>query len=259
MALLLLTQVLAAQPQAGHRVGLTNEISAQPLQTALETFAKDTGYQVIYRPELVRAVATQGAEAGLSVTETLRELLRGTGLGFDLINDNAVVITGAKRESATGSQTTAKETALPGTALAAIGASSAGELPELIVTATRREEDIQRVPISISAITQEQIDVLGVRQITDIAKFTPGLFISGGQGTNNNLSIRGIAATSGAATTGIYIDDTPIQARNNGFVPGSALPSLFDLQRVEVLKGPQGTLFGAGSEGGTVRFVLTQP
>ncbi|HEY0339513.1 MAG TPA: TonB-dependent receptor, partial [Steroidobacteraceae bacterium] len=138
-------------------------------------------------------------------------------------------------------------------------ALSEGSLQEVTVTATRREEDIQRVPISISAVTQEQMDVLGVRQITDLAKFTPGLFISGGQGTNNNFSIRGIAATSGAATTGIYIDDTPIQARNNGFVPGSALPSLFDLQRVEVLKGPQGTLFGAGSEGGTVRFVLTQP
>jgi iron complex outermembrane receptor protein len=75
----------------------------------------------------------------------------------------------------------------------------------------------------------------------------------------NNISIRGIASSGGAGTTGIYIDDTPIQMRALAFNPDEALPKSFDIDRVEVLRGPQGTLFGAGSEGGTVRYITAQP
>jgi outer membrane receptor protein involved in Fe transport len=91
----------------------------------------------------------------------------------------------------------------------------------------------------------------------DVARFTPGINIDN-SGTNN-IAIRGIASTGGAGTTGIYLDDTPIQIRALAFNPDDALPQSFDLDRVEVLRGPQGTLFGAGSEGGTVRYITTQP
>ena len=64
---------------------------------------------------------------------------------------------------------------------------------------------------------------------------------------------------AGSGTTGIYIDDTPIQVRNLGLNANNTLPAVFDLDRVEVLRGPQGTLFGAGSEGGTVRYITPQP
>ena len=69
----------------------------------------------------------------------------------------------------------------------------------------------------------------------------------------------GISSSGGAGTTGIYIDDTPIQMRAVGFNPDDALPKTFDLDRVEILRGPQGTLFGSGSEGGTVRYIMNQP
>ena len=88
-------------------------------------------------------------------------------------------------------------------------------------------------------------------------RFTPGVSIDT-PGTNA-ISIRGISSSGGAGTTGIYIDDTPIQMRALGFNPDDTLPKTFDLDRVEVLRGPQGTLFGAGSEGGTVRYIMTQP
>lgn len=133
------------------------------------------------------------------------------------------------------------------------------ELQEVVVTATRRAEDLQKVPISISTVTREQMDQLGERDISDLTKYTPGLYMHEGFGAINNISIRGIASSAGAATTGIYIDDTPIQARNFGINAGSAFPVLWDLDRVEVLRGPQGTLFGAGSEGGAVRAILPQP
>jgi len=135
--------------------------------------------------------------------------------------------------------------------------ASAGPLAEIVVTATRKEENLSKVPISVTALTQEMLDVRGVKDFQDVARFTPGVNIDN-SGTNN-ISIRGIASTGGAGTTGIYLDDSPIQMRALAFNPDEALPKSFDLDRVEVLRGPQGTLFGAGSEGGTVRYITTQP
>ncbi len=136
-------------------------------------------------------------------------------------------------------------------------AEASGPLQEIVVTATRHEESLSKVPISVTALTQEAMDVRGIKDILDVARFTPGINIDN-SGTNN-IAIRGIASTGGAGTTGIYLDDTPIQMRALAFNPDEALPQSFDLNRVEVLRGPQGTLFGAGSEGGTVRYITTQP
>jgi iron complex outermembrane receptor protein len=134
---------------------------------------------------------------------------------------------------------------------------AAGGLQEIVVTATRREESLSRVPISVTALTQENLDLRGIKDFSEVARFTPGVNFDN-SGTNN-ISIRGISGTGGAGTTGIYIDDTPIQMRALAFSPDEALPKSFDIARVEVLRGPQGTLFGSGSEGGTVRYITTQP
>jgi outer membrane receptor protein involved in Fe transport len=130
-------------------------------------------------------------------------------------------------------------------------------LQEIVVTATRHEENISKVPISITAMTQDDLDQKGIRDFSEMVRFTPGVSIDT-SGTNA-ISIRGISSSGGAGTTGIYIDDTPIQMRALGFNPDDTLPKAFDLDRIEVLRGPQGTLFGAGSEGGTVRYIMTQP
>ncbi len=135
-------------------------------------------------------------------------------------------------------------------------------LEEIIVTANRRAERLLEVPASIAAYSQEKMDDLGVRQIEDITRLTPGLNFtrqSYFSGSNTNISIRGIQSNDGAATTGIYIDDVPIQVRSLGFSSANVYPKIFDLERVEVLRGPQGTLFGAGAEGGAVRFITGQP
>jgi iron complex outermembrane receptor protein len=133
--------------------------------------------------------------------------------------------------------------------------SGAG-LQEVVVTATRHEEALSRVPISVTALTQDAMDARGIKDFQDIARFTPGVSIDN---STNAISIRGISSSAGAGTTGIYLDDTPIQMRNVGFNPEDSLPKTFDLERVEILRGPQGTLFGAGAEGGAVRYILTQP
>jgi iron complex outermembrane recepter protein len=135
--------------------------------------------------------------------------------------------------------------------------AAAPVLQEVVVTATRHEEALSKVPISVTALTQDDMDMRGIRDFQDIARFTPGVSIDT-SGTNA-ISIRGISSSAGAGTTGIYLDDTPIQMRDVGFNPDDTLPKTFDLARVEILRGPQGTLFGAGSEGGTVRYILTEP
>jgi outer membrane receptor protein involved in Fe transport len=134
---------------------------------------------------------------------------------------------------------------------------SEGPLQEITVTATRHEESMSRVPLSVTALTQDALDLRGIKDFNDVARFTPGVNVDN-SGTNN-IAIRGIASSGGAGTTGIYIDDTPIQIRALAFNPDDALPKTFDIDRVEILRGPQGTLFGAGSEGGTVRYITTQP
>lgn len=129
---------------------------------------------------------------------------------------------------------------------------------EIFVTATRQEESLSKVPLSIAAFSQEMLDQKGVRKVDDIASLTPGVTFTRGDQRNAgaaNISIRGVSSTAGSATTGIYIDDTPIQVRTIGFSAYSPFPAIFDLGRVEVLRGPQGTLFGAGAEGGAVRFI----
>jgi iron complex outermembrane recepter protein len=136
-------------------------------------------------------------------------------------------------------------------------------LQEITVTATRRSEEINKVPVNVTAYTPQLMDDQGVRQIDDLARLTPDLqftHTSGAAGNNSsNIAIRGVFSDVGAATTGVYIDDTPIQMRNVGYWNANAFPQVFDLERVEVLRGPQGTLFGAGAEGGAVRFITPEP
>ena len=131
-----------------------------------------------------------------------------------------------------------------------------GGLQEVTVTATRQAESINRVAVSVSAITPEAIEQKGLKNIQDIARFTPGVNFNA---NSNQIAIRGISSGAGSGATGIYLDDTPVQMRELGFSADDSLPGIFDLERVEVLRGPQGTLFGAGSEGGTVRYITTQP
>jgi iron complex outermembrane receptor protein len=153
-----------------------------------------------------------------------------------------------------------------GGALAQNAAPGSNELTEIVVTASRQgEAAISKVPMSIVATTQASIDTLSIKSSQDLARVVPGLRIIGAANGGNgpNVSIRGVQSTTqGAATTGIYIDDSPLQARTlSGLVTGGGtfLPILFDLQRVEVLKGPQGTLYGSSSEGGTIRYITPDP
>jgi iron complex outermembrane receptor protein len=130
-------------------------------------------------------------------------------------------------------------------------------LEEVTVTATRHEESLNTVPISVSVETRDAMDIKGIKDFSDVVRFTPGVSFDNDE--TNAIAIRGIASSGGSGTTGIYIDDVPIQMRALGFNPDDTLIKVFDLDRIEILRGPQGTLFGSGSEGGTVRYITAQP
>ncbi|MEP7004728.1 MAG: TonB-dependent receptor [Sphingomonas bacterium] len=166
-------------------------------------------------------------------------------------------------------QQTNATTASTGDQASAATTTSTGDLDsaaegDILVTATRKTTALSRTPASIVAKDRQELDAQGIRSIADLASLTPS--ITFGQsavqyGTGQStISIRGVNSQSGIPTTGVYIDDTPIQTRV-GVSPslGNAYPDVFDLERIEVLRGPQGTLFGSGSVGGAIRFILPKP
>ncbi len=144
-------------------------------------------------------------------------------------------------------------------------AASPGKLEEIVVTATRQTSTVNNVALSITAETQDSLDQQGITRVADLQATVPGVFLNQSLGPGiANIAMRGIQQGSqGAATTGFYLDDVAIQKRNVGggvaTANGTPLPPIFDLQRVEVLRGPQGTLYGGSSEGGTIRFITPKP
>jgi iron complex outermembrane recepter protein len=138
------------------------------------------------------------------------------------------------------------------------------QLEEVFVTSTRQIDTVNRVPLSVTAQTQKALDQQGVQTISDLQALVPGLRLSGREASGNvTVAIRGVRQQSAtAATTGFYLDETPLAKRaagGFGSQNGTPVPPLFDLERVEVLRGPQGTLFGGGSEGGTIRYIQPAP
>lgn len=146
-------------------------------------------------------------------------------------------------------------------------AAQRGEQPtliEIVVTARKRNEGLQEVPMSISAIGEQEIARSGAQSLQELTVGVPSLsFRSSGLG-RQKLSLRGISSSAGVApTVGFYIDEAPLasssSAANTSFQQTNVDPNLFDIDRVEILRGPQGTLYGSSSLGGTVRIITQQP
>jgi iron complex outermembrane recepter protein len=128
-------------------------------------------------------------------------------------------------------------------------------LETVLVTAQKVSEDVRKVPESISVISADQIDARHLGEMADLTRSIPNLSFStqGGPG-NQNIELRGISSAAGSSTVSVYLDDVSMTTRNLD-TQGQAEPAFFDVQRVEVLRGPQGTLYGASSMGGTIRYI----
>ena len=136
-------------------------------------------------------------------------------------------------------------------------AEEAPQLEEIVVTASKRSQTLQEVGISVTALTTSDIEDIGIESYLDFAVRIPNLgtaYQADGRFDANAPSIRGIFGSgdsSSAATTGFYIDDVPVSVALH--------PRVIDLERIEVLRGPQGSLYGARSMGGTIRLITQQP
>jgi iron complex outermembrane recepter protein len=134
-----------------------------------------------------------------------------------------------------------------------------GQIDEIVVTAEKSREPMSKVPISISAVSGTALEDAHITDYADLSRAVPNVSFTnfGGPG-QSNIEIRGISSQAGSSTTGIYLDDVPINVLNI-YTTGATEPRFFDIDRVEVLRGPQGTIYGASSMGGTIHFVSNLP
>jgi iron complex outermembrane receptor protein len=134
-------------------------------------------------------------------------------------------------------------------------------LDEVVVTAQKRSSTLQDTPISIAATSGEDLLARGITSFANLAQATPGVSLKSEGPSQTEVEMRGMTSSGGnSATVGFYLDDIPLAgpaSAQNGHVVID--PTLYDLNRIEVLRGPQGTLFGSGSMGGTVRLITNQP
>jgi iron complex outermembrane recepter protein len=135
------------------------------------------------------------------------------------------------------------------------------QLEEITVTAEKRTEDVRKVPLSVSVLSGNDIETQHIDDFGDLTRAVPNLSYSGASGSGpglNNIEIRGISSAAGQSTVGIYLDDVSLTTRNL-YSQGAPEPKFFDIDRIEVLRGPQGTLYGASSMGGTIKVITNQP
>jgi len=232
-----------AQPAAP--TVLAADIPAEPLPQALAAFAEQTGLQVVYISGLVRAQQSHAVAAGLGAREALDRLLQGTGLRFDFLTAHSVRILAAPPRAVV---------------------SPAAEAPndEVIVTANRRTENVQDVPITIQVLSGEQLADLGVATFNQLLKYAPNVSYSGNGPGTGNIYIRGLgsigtgnqsqATTAPFPNVALYLDDQAMQ-----FPSRNVDVYMADLERIEILEGPQGTLFGGGAEAGAIRYITNKP
>ncbi len=144
---------------------------------------------------------------------------------------------------------------------AAAPVAASNQIEEVVVTALKRSTTVQSTPIAISAVTGQSIEKMGASNIQDYYRTVPNLQVDGNSPTSRRLTLRGVRA-AGEATVGLYYDETPLTGPAGTTQDSSSTTAdinLFDIERIEVLRGPQGTLYGSGSMGGTLRVIFAKP
>ena len=271
------------------------DIPAQPLADSLRAIGSQSNTNILFDLSLVANHRAEALKAELTTDEALSRLLAGTGIRHEFLNENTVVLTpadgagplssGAHAASASSgpSATAAKDPAAkeeekdsssrfrmaqadrraPAQSLSVTDneeSASGGGTAEIVVTAQKREERLKDVPIAISVLTGDKLDQSPVQGVAEELTRVSGVVafpnLQAGGGTI--ISMRGVSAGSatfaGSNPVSYYIDSVPFGLVQSAVTPDS---NAYDLERVEVLRGPQGTLYGASAQAGVVR-VLTR-
>lgn len=229
---------LAASPEQARSVTYEMDIPPQDLHAALQQLALVSNHKLFYRSELVSGKSSPAVKGNFTAEQAIQMLLAGTDLTFEITAGDVVLIRGKDEESS--------------------AENWRDRVEEIIVTAQKKAQSLQEVPMSVTAIGERSIELAGISNFTDYARMTPGVSFEyagpgGGQLGDRSVFIRGISSTntaSGGQPVGFYIGETPVPFSD---------PNLFDINRIEVLRGPQGTLYGASSLGGTIKIVPNGP
>ena len=140
-----------------------------------------------------------------------------------------------------------------------IGSKPRAKVEEITVTAQKRSENVRKVPLSVTVLSGRQIKADHIQNFADLTRAVPNLSFSSQAGAGlSTLELRGIASQAGTATVALYLNDVSLTTRNI-YTEGTAEPRFLDISRIEVLRGPQGTLYGASALGGTLKYITNQP
>lgn len=226
-------------------------VPAGSLSAALDQVRKATDSRIVYSPDQIGGTITSGLSGSFTVGEALARLLQSTSLTYKVDQRGTIVIRPKEAE--------------PPAPAPASGRQSSGPagIEEIIVTASKREERIKDVAGSLTALSNATMANLGVKNIGDFTAYVPGLtYVSTSPGVGQ-ITLRGVTtgARQSTATVGTYVDDTPFTSFSRSGSGTTMVPDLdpSDIQRLEVLRGPQGTLYGAGAMGGLLKYVTTPP
>lgn len=228
------------------------DIPAQDLGGALRAFARASGAQVIFDGKAVRGKRSEALRSRSGTEEALRELLRGTGLTYR--RDGKIFIVSPARKVAH-----AEPLAMASAAVAAVEApaQSISDPAEIIVTTQKKAESIQDVPLSVSAFSGAALDEYKIESGSELLRAVPNVTFSKTNFASYNFSIRGIGtkaiSVASDSEVAISFNNTPL-IRNRLFEQG-----YFDVERVEVLRGPQGTLYDRNATGGVVNMITNKP
>ncbi len=235
------------------------DLPAQPLADALRAIGHQAMVNIVFAPDVVEGARSPAIRGNLTLDQAVRQALAGTHLQIRQATANSILIERAGPDGApsTGDKTPpiSQESAQ----------SPAEELAEVIVTAQKRTERLQDVPVSVSAVSGATLEATRATSLADYAAFVPSLQVTSavGQPGAVSLSLRGISTGAGSAnqTVAIYVDEVPVGSSSVYAFGGSSGIDLlpYDVERIEVLEGPQGTLYGASSLGGLLKYVTRSP
>ncbi|WP_170234980.1 TonB-dependent receptor domain-containing protein [Croceicoccus sediminis] len=232
---------VASAQQAERRVSYT--IAAQDLGTALTDLARQSGKEIYFRSDLTRGMRARALNGTMTVEEGLSRLLQGTGLTYRKTSAGSIVVE-AMQASVAAPAPTASE------AEPVIGR-------EIIVTANKREQRLNDVGLTVQVLSGETLRERQVTSLQDIANSVPGLTYANTATNTPVFTLRGVgfneASIGAIAAVTVYQDQAPLA------FSVLASHSAYDLERIEVLKGPQGTLFGQNSTGGAINYVTAKP
>ena len=272
VACLLAGTVLAVS--GGAEAGTTGpvcnlRITESMLGPALGALAEQCGAPLLFPYELARKGGIHPVRGRRTIPEALRIMLQGTSLTGEVTASGVITVSrsvenGEKdmtRNTRTGlfAGASALVFSLVGAQNALAADSKPVVIEELIVTATKRAESVQDIPQSITAVSGKDLEARGIENYEDLTRTVPGVIATGGSNFNKFV-VRGIQTSNGTSSSGeqklvaIYLDDLPLTSFS--VITPDVRP--YDIGRVEVLRGPQGTLFGSGSLTGAIRYVTNK-